>query len=64
MPKPNQTSHTKKIHKQVTGVWMECIVCHQHLPCHPYLEMCGTCTFGEADAMMEFDGTWEEVEDA
>jgi len=43
---------------------MECIVCHQHLPCHPYLEMCGTCTFGEADAMMEFDGTWEEVEDA
>lgn len=47
---------------QVTGVWMECISCHQHLPCHPDLEMCGTCTFGEADALMEFDGTWTEEE--
>lgn len=45
---------------QVTGVWGTCDSCGQHLPLHPELRMCGTCTFGEASAMMEFDGTWEE----
>lgn len=54
---------TKGKPQKVSGVWMKCISCHQQLPCHPELEMCGACTFGEADALMEFDGSWIE-EDA
>jgi hypothetical protein len=45
---------------KVTGVWGKCESCGQRLPLHPDLKMCGACTFGEASAIMEFDGTWEE----
>ncbi|HEU4649483.1 MAG TPA: hypothetical protein VFS33_10520 [Gemmatimonadales bacterium] len=54
----------KRIVKQ-RGVWQDCESCGQYLPCHPEIGLCGTCAFGEADAMMEFDGEWvAEIQDA
>lgn len=54
-----KTQKVSNIHV-VKGVKMECISCHNTRWCHPRLEMCGTCTFGEAGAQDEFEGSWEE----
>ncbi len=48
--------HTRTVH----GEWGVCESWRQTLPLHPDLGMCGTCTFGEADALLEFDGEWQE----
>ena len=44
----------------VRGIRMKCIACEQVRWCHPRVEMCGTCTFGEADAEDEFAEACEE----
>lgn len=44
------------------GVWQACDCCGQFLPCDPELDMCGACTFGEADMLMAFDGEYEALD--
>ncbi len=61
--KPRVSTKAKPVSRQVTGVWGECESCGQRLPLHPELRACGCCTFGEASAMMAFDGTWTEAKE-